>query len=205
MKSPEEIEAKIREQRIVEANKKGFVGQTGKIGTVLKIFGQPIISQYEGGVYVDTNYFNEQQYEEMDPKNNSELMTSIPIFDMGNNERPSGEEWQEMPDPKQFGSNQIGLHFDGLSRGMHMEIKYDELEGEIVLSYKGYIAYKEIKGEIVSYVPNKEWEQWIENLYQKAQKMQRKLKEEEFESQMQRAEKKKKEWWREIISRWGIE
>ncbi len=156
-------------------------------------------------MYVDTNYFNEQQYEEMDPKNNSELMTSIPIFDMGNNERPSGEEWQEMPDPKQFGSNQIGLHFDGLSRGMHMEIKYDELEGEIVLSYKGYIAYKEIKGEIVSYVPNKEWEQWIENLYQKAQKMQRKLKEEEFESQMQRAEKKKKEWWREIISRWGIE
>lgn len=204
MKSPEEVEAKIREQRIVEANKKGIVGQTGKIGTVLKIFGQPIISQSEGGIYVDTHYI-ESEFEKSEPKNNSELMASIPIFDTGNNERPVGKEWQEMPDPRPYGSNQIGLHFDGLSRGMHMEIKYDDLEGELVLSYKGYVAYKEIKGEIVSYVPNKEWEDWVENLYHKAQKIQRSLKEAEFENQMQQAEKKKKEWWREIISRWGIE
>lgn len=205
MKSPEEIEAKIKEQRTIEANKKGFVGQTGKIGTVLKIFGQPIIFQSEGGVYVDTNYIDDFDHENIEPQNNSELMASIPIFDMGSNERPSGKEWQEMPDPRPFGSNQIGLHFDGLSRGMHMEIKYDDLEGELSLSYKGYIAYKEIKGEIVSYVPNEEWEKWIDNLYQKAQKEQRKLKESEFEKQIQISDKKKKEWWREMISRWGIE
>lgn len=204
MKSPEEIEEKIREQRTVEANKKGLVGQTGKIGIVLKVFGQPIIAQSEGGVYVDTNYIDYFQEENEDPKNNSELLGSIPIFETGGNERPVGQEWQDLPDPKQFGSYQVGLHFDGLSNGMHMEIQYDDLDGKLVLSHKGYVVYKEIKGEIVSYVPNKEWESWIESLYRAAQKKQRKLKEEEFQSQVKIADRRKKEWWLEMISKWGI-
>ena len=58
MSKQEEIEEKIREQRTIEANKKGLIGQNGKIGMVLRMLGHPIIAQYEGGTYVDTNYLD---------------------------------------------------------------------------------------------------------------------------------------------------
>ena len=129
MSKQEELEERIREQRIVEANKKGLMGQNGKIGIVLKVLGSPIIRQSEGGIYVDTNYFNINQ-EEKEIYNISdpvELMSEIPIMGIENNNRPNSKEWyQYMPDPINYGIDTIGLHFDGLNRGMHLEIKYDE-------------------------------------------------------------------------------
>lgn len=206
MAKPEELEEKIREKRTIEANKKGFVGQAGKIGLVLKMFGEPIIAQTEGGGYIDTNYIdlrNENLIDE--PKNNSEYMQQIPLMDMEENQRPEGNEWTEMPDGSSFGTQQIGWHFDGLSRGMHMEIKYDEFTTEFILTYRGFVAYKEIKGEIFSYVPNQEWEGWIESLYKKAKEKQRRMKEVEFENQIKFSEQKKQAWWRQMKSRWGLE
>ena len=47
MASKEEMESRIREQRTAEANKKGLVGQGGKIGTVLRALGSPIVGQTE--------------------------------------------------------------------------------------------------------------------------------------------------------------
>jgi hypothetical protein len=204
MPSPEEIEQKIYEQRSIEANKKGLVGQTGKIGTVLRIFGNPIIAQIDGGGYVDTNYL-ENYMEEIDeePRNNIDFMKKMPVIDMGT-ARPEGEEWSEIQNSKPFGIQQIGVHFDGLSRGMHMEIKYDEFEAELILTYKGYLVYKETKGEILTYVPITEWESWINYLYKKAKEKQRKLKEEEFENKIIETEKSKHEWWKKMISKWGI-
>lgn len=204
MPSPEEIEEKIKEQRTVEANKKGLVGQNGKIAVVLKVFGDPIIAQSEGGFYVDTNYLKYEE-EDVEPRNNKELLKKIPIMDIANNERPTGNEWEELTDPLSFAVQKIGLHFDGLSRSMHMEIKYDDLNSELSLSYKGYCVYKEIKGEIVSYVPNPEWEKWIDSLYKKAKEKQRVTKEIEFENQIKQAEKNKNAWWQKIVSRWGVE
>lgn len=204
MSSPEEVEQKIREQRSLEANKKALVGQTGKIGTVLRIFGDPIIAQIEGGGYVDTNYLENYEDFKEEPKNNIDLMKDIPVINMGHNERPIGEEWSEIGDPKSFGIQQIGFHFDGLSRGMHMEIKYDEFDSELSLTYKGYLVYKETKGEIQAYVPIPEWEQWIDSLYKKAKEKQRIIKEKEFEENVKETEVKKNEWIQKMISRWGI-
>jgi hypothetical protein len=205
MQNPEELEEKIKEQRSVEANKKGLVGQTGKIGIVLKVFGEPIVAQIEGGGYVDTNYLNawHDEFEE-DPKNNIDLMKKIPVMGFEENERPQSEEWTAMSDPIYFGTQQIGWYFDGLSRSMHLEIKYDELNAELILTYKGYVAYKEVKGEILSYVPNKEWENWIDSLYKKAKEKLRKTKEIEFENKIKEAEKRKSSWWDQMISRWGV-
>jgi len=200
----EELEERIREQRTVEANKKGLVGHGGKIGVVLRVFGQPIVGQSEGGIYVDTNRLDEWDEEETEPRNPLEMMRKIPIMDTGSNERPTSDEWSEMNDPTPYGTRTVGMHFDGLGRGMHLEIKYDDATTEFIVTYKGYPVYREVKGELNAYVPHPEWEGWIDQLFKKAREIQRVMKEEEFEGQMKESEKSKENWLREIASRWGI-
>jgi hypothetical protein len=204
MSNQEELEQRIREQRTVEANKKNLVGQNGKIGVVLRMMGSPIIAQVEGGGYVDTHYIDtEGSLEEEDPRNNVEFMRSVPVMGVEGNERPYGSEWTEMNDPGMYGTMIMGWHFDGLSRGMHMEIKYDDATSELSLHYRGYPVYRELKGEIVGYVPNEEWEGWIDRLYKSAKEMKRKQQESEFEQKVKEAEGSKESWLRGIISRWG--
>lgn len=205
MPSPEEIEEKIKEKRIIEANKKGFLGPNSKIKLILKIFGDPIISQSENGGYVDTNYMDLHGYElpEEEILNNIDLLKKIPIMELDNNTRPNSEEWTDMPDSKNYSTETIGYHFDGLSRGMHMEIKYDEFSTETIISYKGYVCYREAKGELLSYIPNNEWEKWIESLYKVAKEKQRVIKEKEFEESIKEKEKEKENWINKIISNWG--
>jgi hypothetical protein len=209
MSKAEEIEDKIREQRILEANKKGLMGQNGKIGVVLKIFGSPIIAQSQGGVYVDTNYLDDiySQKKSLEECSDSvDLMRHIPIMNIDQNERPTSQEWhQGMQDPINYSTDFIGMHFDGLSRGMHLEIKYEELSSELVVYHKGYVVYKEIKGELLGYAPNQEWENWIESLYKKAKEKLRILKEEEFEKSIKINKQQKENWWQNIIKKWGIQ
>lgn len=210
MPTPEEIEDKIKEKRILEATKKGLMGQNGKIGLVLKTLGQPIISQSEGGGYVDSNYIDLEGYSDQkslyDIENTDEFLKNIPIMDMGENDRPQSEEWaSEMPDPKSYSTDTIGLHFEGLSRGMHLEIKYDELTSELVVYYKGFVVYKEIKGELLSYAPYEEWEKWIDSLSKIAKEKQRRIKEKEFEISVKENEKDKKFWWNRIKEKWNIQ
>lgn len=64
MSKAEEIENEIREKRILEATKKGIIGKNGKIGTVLRMLGQPIVNQSEGGFFVDSNYIDLEGNEE---------------------------------------------------------------------------------------------------------------------------------------------
>lgn len=204
MSNQEELEQRIREQRTVEANRKNLVGQNGKIGVVLRMMGGPIIAQVEGGGYVDTHYIDtEGRLEDDEPRNNVEFMKGVPIMGVDGSERPYGSEWTEMTDPSMYGTMVMGWHFDGLSRGMHMEIKYDDATSELSLHYRGYPAYRELKGEIIGYVPNEEWEGWIERLYKSAKEMKRKKQESEFEQKVKEAEKSKESWLLGIISRWG--
>lgn len=204
MSNQEELEQRIREQRTVEANKKNLVGQNGKIGVVLRMMGSPIIAQVEGGGYVDTHYIDTQgALEDEEPRNNTEFMKGVPVMGVDGSERPSGSEWTEMSDPTMYGTMVMGWHFDGLSRGMHMEIKYDDSTSELSLHYRGYPAYRELKGEIIGYVPNEEWEGWIDRLYKTAKEMKRKQQESEFEEKVKEAEDNKQSWLRGIISRWG--
>lgn len=209
MSTPDDIEDKIREKRILEATQKGIMGQNGKIGIVLKALGQPIINQSEGGSYINSNYIDLEGYDNeksiYDINNTDELMKKIPIIGTDGNERPQSEEWATgMPDAISYGLETIGLHFDGLSRGMHLEIKYDEVSSELIVYYKGYVVYKEIKGELLAYAPYEEWEKWIDTLYKSAKEIQRKLKEEEFEELVKQNEKEKKYWWVKIKEKWGI-
>jgi len=208
MSSPEEIEEKIKEQRVLEATKKGLMGQNGKISIVLKIYGEPIIGQKEGGTFVDSYYIDleNNDIKSLDEiKNSEDLLRNIPIMNLEDNIRPQSEEWMgDMPDGNYYSVETVGVHFDGLRRGMHMEINYNYDLSEMSLYYKGYIVYKEIKGELISYAPYEEWEKWIESLYKSAKEKLRKIKEKEFEESIKISEKEKNFWWQKIKEKWGI-
>lgn len=195
MSKKEEIELKIKEQRVLEANKKGLVGFSGKIGTVVKTLGSEIIYQS-----LDYDVFENQND---NPKNSAELMSSIPIMEIDNNTRPEGNEWGEKGESYFSYTRKLGLHFDGLSRGMHMEIMYNEEASELSLTYKGYLAYKEVMGEIETYVPNDQWEQWIESLFKISKKIQREKKEIEFKNKTLASQKSKENWINNLIKKWG--
>lgn len=209
MPSSEEIEEKIKEQRTVEATKKGIIGQNGKIAIVLKVYGDPIITQREGGGLLDSNYIDLEGEDYKKPieeiSDSEEFLRNIPIINSDEHQRPDSEEWaKDVPEGDYYTTETIGLHFDGLRRGMHMEISYNYDSAELVVYYKGYIVYKEIKGDLVSYAPVDQWEKWIESLYKSAKEKYRKIKEKEFEESIKIAEKEKKFWWQKIKERWGI-
>lgn len=195
MSTREDLERRIREQRVLEANKKGFVGAAGKIGTVLAMLGHEIVGQ--------DGLWDASEEQPEDSANSGELMARIPVMDLEENQRPDTPEWSEMADGVPSSTRRVGMHFDGLSRGMHMEIMYNEESSELSLTHRGFLAYREIMGEVETYVPNEEWEGWIERLYKASKKKQRSQKEDEFKRRADEAETAKEKWWDSLRKRWG--
>lgn len=196
MSSREEIESRIREQRVAEANKKGLAGQSGKISVVLRTLGSPIVGQVEDVAYLDLEGKSEEH--------SGSPLKDIPVMDLDGATRPEGDEWGEAAESVPFSVRPIGMHFDGLSRSMHMEIIYKEESSETSLYHRGSLAYRESQGEIVCYIPSEEWEGWISSLYKVAKKIQREAKEQEFKKKVDAAKEAKSLWLQRIASRWGI-
>lgn len=168
-------EQKIREQRLIEATQKNYIGlNTGKIGCILKFLGQPIMS-HSSSMYDETLF--ESPYDAQDDE-------EMPVF--------SEDE----------STSNIGYVFDGLSRGMHLEIKY--LNGNLSVYYKGFLVYLENSGELECFFPQPEWEEKLEDLYKIATKMQRKLRQEAKIENQKIKEATKKKWLIEIWKKWGI-
>ena len=207
MKKIEEIEEKIKEERLIEATKKGFYGQNGKIIFVVKILGEPIISQNEGDLYSNSTYLEDpydlgNDLEESSTK--EELMQNLPAMGMVDNNRPEGPEWSSLKEGENASITKIGNHFCGLSRGMHLEIMYNEINTELYLTYKGYQVYKEIKGDLLCYVPNDEWESHIDKLYKISKEKARKTKEQEFQKEIKSSDRQKQSWLNEMKKKWGF-
>lgn len=192
----EDLEARVREQRLAEATKKGLMGASGKIGSVLRALGSPVVSQSADASCMDTGGYGSDE---------PQGPMGIPVMDMEGVERPTGGEWSdEMPDPVSFGTHNVGRHFDGLSRGMHLEIFYKDESSEMSVYYRGHLVYREAQGDLLCYVPLEEWEGWVSSLFKVAKKVQRDQKEDEFRSKVQEAERNKASWLRDLASRWGI-
>jgi hypothetical protein len=195
MRMREDLESRIKEQRTAEANKKGLMGQSGKIGAVLRTLGSPIVAQTEMSSYLDTEGRSEELQERR----------TIPVFDAEGVERPTGPEWSEAEwDATPYSAREIGMHFDGLARGMHMEIIYKEDSSELKVNHRGYLVYCEVQGDLQCYIPSEEWEGWVESLYKSARKIQRERKEDEFKEKVRRADDAKKSWLKDMAARWGI-
>lgn len=166
-------EQRIKEQRMIEATRKGYMGLNGKLGVILCYMGQPIKGHhsplYEVS-YLDTPY----------PEDDEE----IGYF----------EEEELVSD--------VGYVFDGLSRGVHLEIKY--IDNVLSVSYKGFNVYIESSGDLECFVPHPDWEQHIDRFYVIAAKLQREDKRIIRIDNSEKKEAKHKGWLQEMWRKWGF-
>lgn len=170
------IERNLIEERRVQAIKSNLVGAGGKFGIILKYLGEKMYDST--GAYHDQNSLDDIQ--------------NFPQFDVA-----------EIPYFDNMESHFIGWLFDGLSRGIHLEIRYIENDSELTVYYKGNIIFKETNGEVTSYVPG-EWEDKIDSLYKIA--FEKKKKKDYQKLEMRKIESKKdaSNLQKHMINSWGI-
>lgn len=182
----------VREKRTMEATKKNFMGPSGRLGIIAKFLGTPIIRQ-GSGLY-DVNFLE-------DPYDDS---SDIEYETTASNQKGPMVWQDDIPVMEDDFIREEGYLFDGLSRGIHMEIKYWHDSHKLEVSYKGYPVYKEIAGELSSYAPHEEWEELIKTLYKLAKKRK------ENKADMEEAEisdvfeRKKTNFWNKLKTRWGV-
>ena len=58
-KKMKDAEKRIKDQRVIEANRKNLFGLEGKLGCILKYLGEPLVRQDEGDWFHNTRYMNE--------------------------------------------------------------------------------------------------------------------------------------------------
>ncbi len=210
-----EIEKRIQEKRAIEATKKKLMGFNGKLGCIVRNLGQPLIAQTEGGglheygptLGTDWLYEDDTPLEKV--RTADELARKLPttqmLDELGNPiPNPEGKEWREFGDRIGYTTDQIGWHFDGLSRGMHLEIKYEDANKLLIVHYKGYEVYKEVAGELLAYAPHQEWEGKIDQLYVVAKKLDDQNKRQDRKEEIQEAKHMKDSWWDKTRKKWGL-
>jgi hypothetical protein len=182
----------IREKRTNLAVSKNLMGPSGKFGVILQAFGSPTLRQGSG--LVDVNFlqspYDDYVYTEYSPT-------------MSDQDGPIAYR-DEILDQYDEALYNEGLHFDGLSRCMHIEIFYWHATNEIKVTYRGFQVYKEVAGELHSYAPFPDWEEMIEKLYRAAKE---RLKKSKVVHEVEVAEKvqaKKKQFWQMLRLKWGL-
>ena len=131
-------EKRIKEQRLIEAAKNNLMGASGKLGSICRYLGEAI--KGVGGSLYDSYEYDFDTWGEEDPDELPTMETDTSVYSMG-------------------------YLFDGLSRGMHLEIKYLSYEKKLTCHYKGYEVYQEVEGDLRAYAPFDEWEVLIDKLY----------------------------------------
>lgn len=176
-------EKELAQRRTIEAAQKDMIGPAGKLGVIARQLGSVIVSQCSG--LHEYNDYDLDPYEQDQATDNE-----LPVY--------------HEEDGADFDSRIQGLVFDGLSRGMHIEIKYKRFSAELTCYYKGYKVYQEVAGDIYAYSPSPEWEDMIESLFKVAQKQQRESQKEQREVNEVIAKKQKESFLQSLRTRWGI-
>lgn len=170
-------EKRIKEQRLIEAAEKNLLGANGKLGSICRYLGTEI--KAVGGSLYDSYEYEFDSWGEEDP---DELPTSgidDPVYN-------------------------IGYLFDGLSRGMHLEIKYLAYEKRLSCYYKGHEVYREIEGDLKAYAPFAEWETLIDKLHKTAQTVAGKKKKQQAEETKVEKLAYAKSFLQKLRERWGL-
>jgi hypothetical protein len=197
-------EKRVREERIIEASRKGLLGLEGKFGIIITNLGQPIISQNTGGGLAGGMY-SSNQIDLGHEKEDEDDLPTVQFEQFGDIKDPTGSEWTPKKGTRDYASiSQIGWHFDGLSRGIHIEIWYSPESHELKVTYKGFLVYKDIKSEVQAYAPFPEWENKIDQLYDLARKAEKVKREGEKKERIEEANKKKLSWLQRFRLQWGI-
>jgi len=169
-------EQMIREARTIEAMRKGYMGMEGKFSLIAKKLGNPIIHQ--GSRSFEQTFLDD------------------PFAIEEEDSMPTIEEDDQ--------SYEIGVHFDGLSRGVNLSIYVYFHHREITVEYQGYKVYKEVGGELEAYVPHENWENELERIYEDAKKLEKIQKPKERKKLIEAANKKRQELLDEFRTKWGL-
>lgn len=200
-----EKEKKIKEQREIEAIKKGLMGISGKIGLIVKLLGQPLIYQSEGSSGEIVGYSSTPFYYENND-NEDEIRTIEVLDDYGMPvQEPNSIEWNSNKSQRIHETvRSIGWIFDSLSTGINMEIKYIIENAELTVQYDGVYVYKELEGDLKTYVPSDSWELKVESLYKRAKKINEELNKSVKEEKLNKAKKEKESWITRMKNNWGL-
>lgn len=169
------VEQALKEQREIEAMSKGYVGLEGKFAVIAKRLGHSIIRQ--GSSNFDQSFLD-------DP---FEIHDSEEILTIS----------------EEDSSYEIGLQFEGLSRGINMSISVMYSE-DITCRYDGKIVYKEVSGELKGFVPDPIWEEKIEELFKLSKKIEKQMKPIENEKKLKHNQKKREEIFDYLKQKWGF-
>lgn len=102
------------------------------------------------------------------------------------------------------GSHVISYFFDGLSRGMNLQIYYDPNDESVKATYHGILVYLELQGTIQTYVPHSSWESHVNSLFQVAEKT-AKIKEAQIaEEKKEEAKSQMHKVWDYLRTNWGF-
>lgn len=182
----------IREKRTIEATKKNLMGVTGKFGIIAQVLGHPVVRQGTG--LMDQSFLDDP-YEDFTQSEYGTTMSG----------QLGPEIWRD--EIKEADDDLVvheGFVFDGLSRGLHLEIKYFFYKQKIEVSFKGYQVYKEVAGELFGYSPSSDWEAKIDRLYKAAKEEAKRNKRFEEVQLGQKIERKKANFWDRLRQRWGV-
>jgi len=182
----------IREKRTIEATKKNLMGPSGKLGIIVMSLGSPIIRQ--SSCYVDVSFL-EDPYEDD---------TDIEYASTASGQKGPVAWEDRISEDSDMMAQEEGFVFDGLSRGMHIEVKYWHRNNKLEVTYKGYEVYKEGGGELFAYAPFPEWEEMIERLYKSAKPKSKELKMLREVEVGQAIERRKRSFWERLRNRWGV-
>lgn len=210
-----EQEKKLREARTIEATRKGYMGINGKPGLIARFLGQPIMYHSEGGgMYNSTSLEDPWSLPEEEDKmpgdirggTAKEVQSQIPYMNLPFISEPSGGSFREERDYEmpEVSTHSMGHHFDGLNRGLHMEIWLLDGLNEIKVYFQGHLVFMEVGGELMAYNPTSGWEEHVERLSLAALKIQRDRRGVEQEQKKQQAQRKKATWLEGLRERWGI-
>ena len=177
MRSKEDV---IRDQRTIEATKKGLMSGTGKLGTIARVLGDRVAGKYghSGGTFENLFSF-EQSFMDGDDE------------DLPPGQLPTGVE----------GMRANAYLFNGYSRGYHLEIKYDN--PELWVLWKGEIVYHEMAGELAAFCPG-EWEEVTDRLAAPARKQEGQVIEAYDERNEISGQRKKEAFLDEMKRKWGL-
>lgn len=177
-------ERALRNQRTLDAVAKDLMGPSGKLGLIARYLGSPIIRQGSGmGSYRTMDEYLGEKYDIYQEDSSDQL----PTFD-------EGDSFVELE----------GYIFDGLSRGMHIEIKYENESHKLMVHYKGFPVYTELAGDLYSYAPFPEWEIMIEKLHRQAEIKFEKNKKSQNAYLEAKAKQEKAGFLQKLRLRWGV-
>lgn len=183
----------LKEQRLAQAMDRNYMGLDGKFGIILKALGKPVMSQ--GSSNYDVTEWKD-------------------IYDLQDEESLPEED----PDAP---ISEIGKLFDGLKFGYHIEITYmkegtipvkkdeyytayEPAEKVLKVSWKGYLVYLEVEGELHIFTPNSEWEDVVQKVYDSAIKIYKEKRRDAIIDNRTEDMKEKLSFLERLRKQWGI-